>query len=358
MRQLLFAAVVASWIALPLHAGTLSISTRNQIERLNQHIRGCVVDFTHNHHKDNRFWSDALCSKRDMYVYLPPCYDPAVQYPVMIWLHGFIQDEKNFLELAPVFDQQISCGKLPPMIIAAPDGSIAGRPTIAQSGSFYINSKAGRYEDYLVVDVWNVLTANFSIRPEPEAHIMAGASMGGFGAFNLAIKHRDRFKVVVGIMPPLNMRYLDCHGHYMGNFNPDCFGLTDIYRPLTTIGCFYGILHIQKKHIIEPLFGRDRQEVSEAIARENPLDMIDTYGLKPGELSMFIGYGSRDEFNLDAQVESFLYLTRPRGFDPKVVCIPNGRHNRETGLKIFPEFAAWINPLIKPYAPPLRSPAP
>ena len=104
------------------------------------------------------------------------------------------------------------CGQLSPAIVAAPDGSLHGTDCMLSAGSFYINSKAGAFEDYLMTDVWDFLFTNYPIRPEPEAHVLAGASMGGGGAFNLAIKYRDRFKTVVGVFPPVNMRWLSCRG--------------------------------------------------------------------------------------------------------------------------------------------------
>ena len=141
----------------------------------------CLIDLTHNHRHDNRIYSESLCTKRDLYVYLPPCYDPAKQYPVMIYLHAVAQDEIGFLRLVPLIDRAIACGKLPPMIVAAPDGTIHGGPVPWNGGSFYVNSRAGRFEDYIVQDVWNFVKANFSVRPEREYHILSGASMGGFG---------------------------------------------------------------------------------------------------------------------------------------------------------------------------------
>jgi len=336
-------------------AGPLTVCTKYEVVRLNVQIQGSVVDFTFNHRVDRRFWSDALCSKRDMYVYLPPCFDPNERYPVMIWLHGFIQDEKNFLELAPVFDRAIACGALPPMIIAAPDGSIRGRPTFSNMGSFYINSNAGRFEDYIAVDVWNVIVTRFPIRPEPEAHILAGGSMGGYGAYNLAIKYRDRFKVVAGFLPPLNARYLDCHGHYFTNFDPNCIGWADRYKPFASVGIFYGVVHIPQYLVVDPLFGRNRARALHQISKENPVEMLETYNVQPGDLRMFIGYAGKDEFNIDAQVESFLYFARMRGIEPYVVFDPKGRHRTETGVKMMPQFGAWLTPLIKPYAPGLNA---
>lgn len=353
MRRLVVTFLIGLMIPVAVQAGPFTVGTRKQVVRLNEKIHGCVLDYTRNHFHNRRIWSEALGSDRDLYVYLPPGYDGVTKYPVMIWMHGFIQDEKDFLDLVPYFDKAIACGQMPPMIIAAPDGSVAGRPSFIHAGGFYINTRAGRFEDYVICDVWNFLNANFPIRPEPEAHILAGASMGGFGAFNLAIKHRDQFKVVVGIMPPLNLRYLDCRGRYMGDFDASCFSLAERYRPHATVGCFFHVVHIHQDRLIDPLFGRNRQEVVRALARENPVEMLDAYGVKPGDLHMFIGYGGKDEFNLDAQAESFLHVARQRGFDPKVVSDPNGRHNSETGLKFMPEFAAWLTPLLKPYAPAL-----
>jgi S-formylglutathione hydrolase FrmB len=340
--------------SLAVQAGPLTICGKFQIVKLNAKLHGCVLDFTHNHRDDRRFYSQALECKRDMYVYLPPGFDPAQRYPLMIWLHGFLQDEKDFLDLAPLFDCAIADGSLPPMIIACPDGSIRGRPNFIDAGSFYLNSRVGRFEDYLAVDVWDFLVSNFPIRPEAEAHILAGGSMGGYSAYNHAIKYRDRYKVVAGFLPPLNWRYVDCHGRYFSDFDPDCIGWAERYRPHATIGVFFRVIKVQQKHMIDPLYGRNRQAVAQSIAAENPVEMLEIYDVKPKCLNMFIGYGGADEFNIGAQVESFLHFAKKRGIEPEVVYDPHGNHRTATGTKMLPQFAAWIKPLLKSYAPPLK----
>src|SRR5207253_5204684 len=134
-------------------------------------------------------WSAALCQKRDLYVYLPPGYDPAKKYPLGIFLHGATQDEQFFLGgLVERFDKAIVQGKLPPFIVAVPDGSILGRPSFLQIASFFANTDAGRFEDYSMEDVWDFMMATFSIRPEREAHALIGASLRGSAAVAHAIQ--------------------------------------------------------------------------------------------------------------------------------------------------------------------------
>src|SRR4029077_14990653 len=125
--------------------------THGELARINRRLQGQVLDFTNNHGKDRRIWSAALGQKRDLYVYLPPGYDPAKKYPLGIFLHGAGQDERFFLKsLAKEFDKAICEGKLPPVIVAAPDGSMLGRPSYFKMATFFTNSDAGRYEDYVM----------------------------------------------------------------------------------------------------------------------------------------------------------------------------------------------------------------
>jgi pimeloyl-ACP methyl ester carboxylesterase len=319
----------------------------------NRRLHGKVLDFTNNHGIEHRLWSEALKQQRDLYVYVPPGFDPRQLYPVMIWLHGFAQDEHTFLEDVIVhLDRAIACGKLPPLIIAAPDGSLRGRVCLFGGGSFFLNTKAGAFEDFVIHDVWGFVQRHFPIRPEPEAHVLAGVSMGGGAAFNLGIKYRDQFKVVFGIFPPLNDRWMDCHGRYMSKFDPCCWGWrTDFSRGHEVIGRF-GIIPIKLKQIIDPLYDRKSGQAAEEVSRENPIEMIDRLNLRPGDLAMYVAYGGRDQFNIDAQVESFLYLAKHRGLCVDVGYEPKGRHDLATALKLMPGLLDWLGPRLMPYGPP------
>ena len=60
------------------------------------------------------------------------------------------------------------------------------------------------------------------------------------------------------------------------------------------------------------MFG-EGPDVIAKVAAENPAEMLTTYDVKPGELEMFAGSATRDEFNFDAHAESFAYLAWPAG---------------------------------------------
>jgi S-formylglutathione hydrolase FrmB len=349
----LWAVLIVAVPLSPAEAG-LPLVRRGALERINRRIQGQVVDFTHNHGADRRIWSEALHQQRDLYVYLPPHFDPQQQYPLMIWLHGFAQDEQAFLEYAvEPLDHAITSGQLPPLIVAAPDGSLKGEPCMMSAGSFFVNSNAGNFEDFIMQDVWNFLFLHFPIRPEREAHVLAGVSMGGGAAYDLAIKYRDRVKVVFGIFPPLNIRWLDCHCRYTSKFNPDCWAWrTDFSKRFEVVGRFYVVIKVYLRRVIRPLYDKD-PDIAGRVSSENPIELIDRLDLREGELSMYVAYGGKDQFNLAAQVESFLYVAEERGLTVAVNYDPKGKHDVATALRLYPGTIAWLAPLIAPYSPPL-----
>jgi S-formylglutathione hydrolase FrmB len=201
-------------------------------------------------------------------------------------------------------------------------------------------------------DVWNFMLLHYPIRPEREAHVLAGVSMGGGGAYTLAMKYRDRVKVVVGVLPPLNNRWLDCHDRYMRNFDPDCWGWrTDFHRGHEVVGRFYGVVTIRLHQVMDPLYDRRSPETLELVSQDNPIELIDRLNLQPGELDMYVAYGGKDQFNLDAQVESFLYVARERGLCLRVDYDPKGKHDRKTALEFVPGVVEWLAPLLAPYSP-------
>jgi len=318
--------------------------------RTNNRIRGTLVDYTANHGCDNRLWSRSLAQKRDVYVYLPPCYDKNLSYPFMILMHGFAYDEQSLLEIIPDLDKAICDKRLPPMIIAIPDGSIKGEPSLNQPGSFFINSDAGNFEDFILHDVWDLVCKRYSIRSEREAHILGGISMGGFAAYNLGMRYRQTFGVVAAIHPPLNLRWQSIEGLYFEDFDPRFWGWRTKMDHRREVIARFGLAKVRLCDVVEPLFGIG-DDALRRLSLENPVELVDRTHLRDGQLAMYVGYGAKDEYNIDAQVESFLYLCKFRGITVHVGYDCDGRHDAATAHRLLPGLFEFLNRAVGPYAP-------
>ncbi len=324
------------------------------LEGLNARLAGRVLDHTNNHGADRRLWSAALGERRDLYVYVPPGFDPGRAYPLLVWLHGVYEDETTFIREGglAMFDAAVAAGKLPPLLIAMPDGTLRDRPTLFGVNPLWVNSRVGRFEDYLMQDVWGFVLSHYPVHPAREARVLGGFSGGGGSAFRLAIKYRHEFGGCLGIHPPLNVRWLDCHGHYFAPFDPDCWGWReDVRRGREPVARFYGVIVIRVRQIVYPLFGRGPEAV-ERISRGNPVEMVLRGEVGPGELAMFVGYGGRDQFNVTAQVDSFLYVARQFGLAVAVEYDPRGRHDWPTARRLLPGAIDWLAGQLAPFGPP------
>jgi S-formylglutathione hydrolase FrmB len=321
-----------------------------------QKIKGRLIDHTDHHGHDNRIWSRSLHQWRNLYIYLPPGFDKTQAYPIIYFLHPFALDEQVLLSLIPTVDAAIARGKLPPCIIVAPDGAIHGEGGLIPPGSFFLNSNAGPYEDYILQDVWDFVCQRYPIRTERNAHVLAGSSMGGFAAYNLGMRHRDAFGIVIGLLPPLNLRWADVDGNPRAKFDPRRWGWrTGFDDPHEVLANIHNFVKIRMGDIVPPVFGCGDEALMN-IAENNPIELITKTGLRNGDLSMFVGYGGRDEFNIDAQVESFLYYARHRGLSLAVAYEPDGHHDLYTAMKFVPTVIRWLAPQIAPYSP-IRYPA-
>ncbi|MFO0969008.1 MAG: alpha/beta hydrolase-fold protein [Gemmataceae bacterium] len=351
MKKMLWLALLVS-LAVPLHEARASGWRKDSsaLAKANLHMKGRIVDFTANHGGDYRMWSPAMGQKRDLYVYLPPCYDPNMRYPFMIYMHGFGVDEQSFLDIAPLIDEAIQCKKLPPLIIAVPDGSPKGEPSLHAPASFFLNSEAGPFEDFVLQDVWDFVCKRYPIRTERQAHILAGVSMGGFAAYNYGMRHRDTFGTVAGVFPPLNLRWMGDSGSYRDKFDPRHWGWREnIDNPNEVIAGF-GLAKVRIGHLIGPVWGVGPEAMA-AVASHNPIELIDRTHLRDGQLAMYIAYGGKDEFNIDAQVESFLYLCKFRGITVHVGFDPDGHHDKFTAVRLLPSLFEFLNREIGCYAP-------
>lgn len=321
---------MAHFLLVALALSGASDSTR-RLEETNARLAGQILDFTKNHGSDKRIYSPILCRKRDLYVYLPPGYDPALAYPFLLWIHGGFGDENTFIGTSAIvyLDRLIANGCFPPIIVACPDASVTGKDGYLSRHSFFVNGVSGRFEDHLVQEVIPFVMSHFSIRPEREAHIIDGYSGGGFPSMSLGIKHRDFFATVVSIAAPLNIRYSNVRGRYFEDFDPATFRWQTEYRPNQKVVRYYcGLVQLPARFFARPVFGDDPGMIQRVIPH-NPADVLLSEDLQPGELDIFLAWGGKDNFNFDAQCESFVWLARQKGIEPTILFSPKADHSSE-----------------------------
>jgi enterochelin esterase-like enzyme len=136
------------------------------------------------------FYSSALHREADYLVYLPPGYgdDILERYPVYYLLHGSPGRPEVYLGIAnmPVrMDNLISQHRMRPMILVFPDGRIGGS---TYSDSEWANTRSGDFASY-VVDVMHDVDARFDTLAERQDRVIAGFSMGAYGATNILLHH-------------------------------------------------------------------------------------------------------------------------------------------------------------------------
>jgi S-formylglutathione hydrolase FrmB len=137
-------------------------------------------------------YPSAALGWRDRYlVYLPPGYrtSGARRYPVIYLLHGEDQPASSFLRLGlqPTLDRLIATHQIRPLIAVMLQAS--GSP------QNWLNTAGPRYYSY-VSEVQRLSDRVLRTIPARSARAIAGYSMGGFGAMNVALAQPRSYSVV------------------------------------------------------------------------------------------------------------------------------------------------------------------
>src|ERR1700759_3993278 len=97
---------------------------------------------------------------------------------------------------------------------------------------------------------------------------------------------------------------------------------------------------------MDPAFGNG--DIVPALQATNPADRIFSYDLRPGELAIYANYGGRDNFNFDAQVESFAWLASTRGIAVTLERDPEGTHSLRYLRENMERMLLWLGQHILP----------
>lgn len=155
--------------------------------------REAAVELKNFTFREQTLKSEAVARELKYGIYLPSGYDDAANkdktYPLVVWLHGMWEDHLRFHERggAPVLDQCVGDGKLPPCIFVTANGNRT---------SMYVNRKDERWEDLITVDLLQHLEKEYRVSKDRQQRAITGVSMGGMAALRIAFSKPELFGAV------------------------------------------------------------------------------------------------------------------------------------------------------------------
>jgi S-formylglutathione hydrolase len=126
------------------------------------------------------------------YAVLTPTGD-AGPFPLCIVLHGGGGSRQSLVDCSGLFEQWWTDGSLPPMVLASPSAEM----------SYYIEDpgQGERWDAFIAGAFLSHLRMTYNVRTDRNSMLIAGMSMGGYGALKIAFAHPDRFAAVAAMSP-------------------------------------------------------------------------------------------------------------------------------------------------------------
>lgn len=147
-----------------------------------------------------QFNSQAMGEPRSYGVILPPDYEhhPHQRYPVIFLLHGGHDDAVSYRDkyaILLILHDLYSTGKLPPSIVITPDGN-DDRGSNPITDPAYFDGPHGKLDTLIGSELVQVVKSRYRAAADPRLWAMGGISSGGWGAFNIGLRHLDTFHVL------------------------------------------------------------------------------------------------------------------------------------------------------------------
>jgi len=159
-------------------------------------------------------------------VYTPPGYDPQMQYPYIVVMHGFGNNEDRFYELSkpklvPFFDNLITMKATRPFIAVFPNGTTGGASNAA---GYYA------FGGELMNDLIPFLETNFSVKRDRGSRALSGFSFGGMQTINIGICAHLKDFAWFGALDPAGGNYGSTDiAKYVGMQNPETYPIYYFY---------------------------------------------------------------------------------------------------------------------------------
>jgi enterochelin esterase-like enzyme len=142
------------------------------------------------------FDSAALQRKWSYAVYLPDGYETStLRYPVLYLLHGHAggqYDWVNFGHIQQTADALIARGDMPPAIIVMPDAD----------STWFVDRKE-KMETAVIQDLVGDVEHTFRAIGARNGRLVAGLSMGGYGALRFVLKYPEMFAAAALLSPAI-----------------------------------------------------------------------------------------------------------------------------------------------------------
>jgi len=229
------------------------------------------------------FVSQALARKWSYAVYLPSGYESsAVRYPVLYLLHGnggSFLDWSNYGDIRSTADALIAGGEIPPAIIVMPD-----------AGTSWFVDRNERMQTAMIDDLLPEVQRNFRVIDARNGRLVAGLSMGGFGAMRFALIYPELFAAAALLSPAI--------------YDPE----PPEHSGARRVG----------------VFGTPQFDAAVWKALNYPA-LWNAYLAKQMPVPMYINSGDDDDFFIEAQAVKFYSLLR-RNHQPAELRIVNGAH--------------------------------
>lgn len=169
-------------------------------------------------------WSPALGARKQFVVYLPPSYDrdPGRRYPVAYYLHGLHGNEWDWVRQGalPTVADSLAASGAGEAIVVMPDGDDGWYTTWNALGNYDAcrrdTARAEpaasycvpwpHYDDYIAHDLVARVDSSYRTRADRGHRVIAGLSMGGYGAVALALRYPEVFSAAAshsGVLAPL-----------------------------------------------------------------------------------------------------------------------------------------------------------
>jgi S-formylglutathione hydrolase FrmB len=246
-------------------------------------------------------------------------------FPVLYLLHGYGGNYKYFNTLFDVknlLDEMIASGEIEPMVVVMPDADnsfgggfytdsprdsfivsidtviidtlVPPAPDTTIDTTYFVGTFSGAFESYIIDDVIPYINQNFNVDTSEARCGIAGHSMGGYGAYRLAMDHPALFGSVSAMSAPVAFQGLI-------PLMPGVFAENG-FSPGDTAG-FYAIFPSPQKRLTSMMFA-----MAAAFSPHHIFNPDTSLFHRVVNTSLFIGVDL--PFKIDGSVDSVFWATK------------------------------------------------